>query len=264
METHWFYPIQRESNSIIRSSFRYIAPLFIHRITLPHCHSSHHLDHIHQQHHHLDADCELGRFLSLLDSFPSTGSLPPLKHLAPKQKGGDDDDSGGLGDDGDDHDDEDDEDESVTKLHLKGKMLRWRNSPRACVYILRYLASNSFAPIITNKSAPDKMLGNSQSQVIYPPPHLRCSFSFGGNLASEKVPSAARFHRFLSRIRPFSIQSPTAPHSNRRKVSGENPALFPRPKIGGCHRRFFEQAGIFCPKLPVPVDGRRTKKPNRQ
>ena len=70
------------------------------------------------------------------------------------------------------------------------------------------------------------MLGSSQSQVIYPLPHLRCSFSFGLNLASEKVPSAARFHRFLSRIRPFSIQSPTAPHSNRRKVSGENPALF--------------------------------------
>ena len=57
------------------------------------------------------------RFLSLLDSFPSSGSLPPslpaLKRLAPKQKGGDDND-GGLGDDddgggdGDDHDAEDD------------------------------------------------------------------------------------------------------------------------------------------------------------
>ena len=127
--------------------------------TLPHCHSSHHLDHIHQQHHHLDADCKMSRFLSLLwwsddhckmsrflslqDSFPSSGSLPALKHLAPKQKGGDDDDSGGLGDDGDDHDDEDDKDDSVMKLHLKGKMLRWRNSPRACVYILRYFASKS-------------------------------------------------------------------------------------------------------------------------
>ena len=68
---------------------------------------------------------------------------------------------------------------------------------------------------------------------------------------SEKVPSPARFHSFLPRIQPFSTQSPTTPHSNRRKVSGENPALFPRPKIGGCHGRFLEQAGIFCPKLPA-------------
>ena len=45
---------------------------------------------------------------------------------------------------------------------------------------------------------------------------------------SEKVPSPARFHSFLPRIQPFSTQSPTTPHSNRRKVSGENPALFPR------------------------------------
>ena len=66
---------------------------------------------------------------------------------------------------------------------------------------------------------------------------------------------------FPSNLRP--------PHSNRQEVSGENPPLFlrpPPPNIGGCHchGRFLEQAGIFCPKLPAAVDGRPTKKPNRQ
>ena len=64
--------------------------------------------------------------------------------------------------------------------------------------------------------------------------------------------TAFRFHSFLPRIRPFSMQSnrpplSSPPHSNGWKVSGENPALFPR-------RPSFEDAiGGFWSKLAFSV-----------
>ena len=68
----------------------------------------------------------------------------------------------------------------------------------------------------------------------------------------KKCPRPPDFTVFSqeSDLFPSNLQPP---HSNRPEVSGENPPLFPRPppKIGGCHGRFLEQAGIFCPKLPA-------------